>query len=236
MAGYLELDKFVKKFVSLWENGCDANLQVETTAGKAVVSLKVTLGQAKNLSGRNHNHGVYRGGSPSRQRRRERRAATRKAEATAEEAVAEGVDAVAEEEEDTKTDTGEVEAKVEVVMKECLETVEYELQVDAHKECKNYQLIEAIEVNFDGALDNRKVAKEDLAARKILVQKAQECKTTEMLEHDRKLLVYRVFINDEDNSRAVIESWKEEHMFDDLAFRGAIRDKINMRIRAIQRL
>ena len=140
MAGYLELDKFVKKFVSLWENGCDANLQVK------LVSLKVTLGQAqaKNLSGRNYDHVGYRGGSPSRQRRRERRAATRKAEATAEEAVAEGVDAVAEEEIDTKTDTGEVEAKVEVVMKECLETVEYELQVDAHKECKNYQLIEGI--------------------------------------------------------------------------------------------
>ena len=65
MASYTELDSFVKKFVSLWENGCDANLQVETTAGKASVSLEITLGPAKNLNF--SDHGGCRGGSPSRQ-------------------------------------------------------------------------------------------------------------------------------------------------------------------------
>ena len=203
MAGYLELDKFMKTFVSLWENGCDANLQVETTAGKAVVSLKVTLGPAENLNF--SDHGGCRGGSPSRQRRRERRAAARIYQYKAEEAFTEKVS-------ERQTDTEEVEVKLDTSE----DKVEYELKID-------------------GALDNLKVEKDD-PARDIVVQKVQENKATEMLEFERKLLVYRVSINDNKTSKAVIESWKESHMFDDLAFRGAVRDKINLRIRDIQKI
>ena len=96
-------------------------------------------------------------------------------------------------------------------------------------------MIEGVEVNFDGALDNLKVEKDD-PARDIVVQKVQENKATEMLEFERKLLVYKVSINENKSSKAVIESWKESHMFDDLAFRGAVRDKINLRIRDIQKI
>ena len=32
------------------------------------------------------------------------------------------------------------------------EFVEYELKIKAHNKCKNYDVIEAIEVNFDGIL------------------------------------------------------------------------------------
>ena len=39
MAGHEELDKFVRKFVSLWESGSNARLLVETEAGNAFVSL-----------------------------------------------------------------------------------------------------------------------------------------------------------------------------------------------------
>ena len=77
MAGYQELDKFVKKFIHLWENGCNAKLEVEASAGNAEVSLKVNLGKAKQFPS-SSNQDVssgYRGGSPSRQCRRERRAA-----------------------------------------------------------------------------------------------------------------------------------------------------------------
>ena len=222
MAGYMELDSFVKKFVSLWENGCDANLQVETTAGKAVVSLKVTLGPAENLNF--SDHGGCRGGSPSRQRRRERRAAARIYQSKAEEAFTEKVS-------ERQTDTEEVEVKVDTSE----DKVEYELKIDAHIECKNYNVIEGVEVNFDGALDNLKVEKDD-PSRDIVVQKVQENKATEMLELERKLLIYRVSINDNRTSKAVIESWKESHMFDDLAFRGAVRDKINLRIRDVQKI
>ena len=62
-------------------------------------------------------------------------------------------------------------------------------------------MIEGVEVNFDGALDNLKVEKDD-PARDIVVQKVQENKATKMLELERKLLVYRVSINDNETSKA----------------------------------
>ena len=74
----------MKKFVNLWANGCDANLQIETIAGNAVVSLKVSLGQAKHLPGENLDASGCRGGSPSRQRRRARRAEARQSQSTEE--------------------------------------------------------------------------------------------------------------------------------------------------------
>ena len=62
-------------------------------------------------------------------------------------------------------------------------------------------MIEAIEVNFDGALDEIKVEKDDVG-RYIHVQKEHEVKHDKRGEGDRK----------------------------------AVRDKINIRIRIIQRL
>ena len=83
-----ELDSFVRKFVSLWQSGCDASLQVRSEAGNAFINLQLGLGQAKvhpYAAG-----GGRRGGGPSRQRRRERREAERQEKSNieaAEEAV-----------------------------------------------------------------------------------------------------------------------------------------------------
>ena len=52
MAGHDKLQKFVRKFDSLWQSGCNARLHVETEAGNAFVSLQVGLGQANPLPGR----------------------------------------------------------------------------------------------------------------------------------------------------------------------------------------
>ena len=84
MAGLGELDKFVRKFVILWQSGCDANLHVETRAGSAFVNLRVGLGQAHTHHGQHA--GGRRGGGPAKQRRLERRAAATKATAAAENA------------------------------------------------------------------------------------------------------------------------------------------------------
>ena len=225
----MELDKFVRKFVSLWQAGWDANLNVETTAGNAFVSLKVGLGQAKhhvNIDG-------CRGGSPSRQRRRERRAAARHFDASTEEVVATAKDEVVT----VETDTEEVNVKDEAEdCNDSLALVAYELKVDAHVNCKNYDIVEGIEVNFNGALDYLKVDENDDEARYIHVQKVQEKKSLENIKEERKLVAYKVFIRDNITSKAVIESWWESHKFDDLAFRGAVRDKITIRIREIQKL
>ena len=127
-----------------------------------------------------------------------------------------------------ETDTEEVEAKNEAEdSTDTLELVAYELKVDAYVSCK---------VNFNGALDYLKVEQDDDQARYIHVQKVQEKKSIENIEGERKLVAYKVFIRDNITSKAVIESWCESHKFDDLAFRAAVRDKITIRIRKIQKL
>ena len=45
----INLDKFVRKFVILWQSGCDAKLSVEAEAGNAFVNLRAGLGQASQL-------------------------------------------------------------------------------------------------------------------------------------------------------------------------------------------
>ena len=88
-------------------------------------------------------------------------------------------------------------------------------------------------INFDGTLDDMKVDKCD-SSRYIVVQK--ENATVEKLEHDRNVLLYKVVIKNCERSRSVIESWTDRYKFDDLAFNGAVQDKINVTIREVQKL
>ena len=196
MAGQEELDKFVKKFVSLWQAGCDATLHVETTAGNAVVNLQVGLGQAKQACGGVSQNGASgdgmlggggRGGSPSRQRRRQRREAEREKEKAAE-AVEGSVEKV-----DQETSTEEELVNEDKASDESANFLEYELKIDAHVDCKNYDLIEVIEVNFDGSLDDMKAEKGDVG-RYIQVHKEHDHKDEIKCEGDRRILVYRVSI------------------------------------------
>ena len=70
--------------MSLWKSGCNAKLHVESEAGNAFVSLQVGLGHAHLLDGSGQHVGGHRGGSPAKQRRRERREADRKVKGVAE--------------------------------------------------------------------------------------------------------------------------------------------------------
>ena len=84
MAGLVEINSFIGKFVSLWQSGRDANLKVESKAGKAFVSLEVDLGCPE--------HPTLQPQAPLREvraaqvRRRLKRAAKRKVAAEAEQA------------------------------------------------------------------------------------------------------------------------------------------------------
>ena len=85
--GLHELDSFVKKFVSLWRSGCEANLQVQSRAGNAYVNLQLGLGQADvHVYPPAAGVGGCRGGGPARQRRRTRREAERQSRSDAEQA------------------------------------------------------------------------------------------------------------------------------------------------------
>ena len=96
---------------------------------------------------------------------------------------------------------------------------EYELKIEAHEMCKNFDIIEAIGVNFDGTLDDMKVDKED-TKRKILVQK--------MRERQNELPVYIVLVKNDDTAKEIIESRREVHILDDYVFHRTDLKKIRI--------
>ena len=72
-----ELNSFVSKFNSLWASGSNASLSIESNAGQAYITLRLSLGDYPGKLN-DVNHGAQKKHlSPSKLRRRERRAAER---------------------------------------------------------------------------------------------------------------------------------------------------------------
>ena len=113
-------------------------------------------------------------------------------------------------------------------MEEKNDEAEYEIKIKAHEMCKNFDIVEAIEVNFDGTLDNMKVDKED-AIRYIHVQKIRE-------QPENELPVYRIVIKNDDVAKDIIEGWKEVHKFDDYAFHRSDLKKVRVRVNNVKKL
>jgi hypothetical protein len=81
-----EIDSFVSKFKALCQGGRHASLTLSSKAGKAVVNLRVDLGDVSQDPHLHHPPQKPSRNGPAQQRRRERRAAVR--QAAAEEAEA----------------------------------------------------------------------------------------------------------------------------------------------------
>ena len=237
MAGLVELDKFVRKFVTLWQSGCDANLHVETRAGSAFVNLRVGLGQAHTHHGQHA--GGRRVGGPAKQRRLAKRAAARKATAAAEEA-AEGANpdlgVVGEEALATKTSEEAEDASLKVTSSPIPQfdgtsdsDISYEFKVEAHETCTHADILESIEANFLGCLDDEKVDK-DASIRNLVVRKSKDSLS------GQNIRLYKVTVTENEIVKRIIESWNTPYTFDDLAFKNAVRDEIVINIQAVQRL
>ena len=102
-------------------------------------------------------------------------------------------------------------------------------------------MCEAIEVNFDGILDDMKVEKNDSNARYILVQKVERKVKIENIQvepddEERHMLMYRIVIRNCEDSQNVVESWKNRYKFDDLAFGNAVHGIVNVRILEVVKL
>ena len=235
MAGPDELDRFVRKFVTLWQSGSDANLYVETKAGSAFVNLRVGLGQAHTHQGQHA--GVRRGGGPAKQRRLERRAAAREASAAAEKAGAE--DANRDKETLAKKKTEEAEDALEKVTNSPIPQVDgisesdsnicFEFRVEAHESCSHEDILESIEANFLGCLDDEKVEK-DSKIRDLIVEESKDNPGSQNIR------LYEVTVLDNEIVKNIIESWNTPYTFDDLAFKKAVRDEIVINIQKVQRL
>ena len=118
MAGLIEMNAFIGKFVKLWQSGRDANLKIESKAGQAVVSLQLDLGYP-HPPPPHHPVPVVRA---AQVRRRQRRAAERQtaAEADREEAKAEEAAEKAAVEAESEC------VKAEQADRDCTEAAEHE--------------------------------------------------------------------------------------------------------------
>ena len=220
MAGVIELDSFVRKFILLWRTGSNAKLSVEAKAGEAFVNLSVGLGQA--VPGAHA--AKRRGGAGGRQRRAERRVAEREMSAEAQKFSSMDSSCTEEvhvtkniiEDEIPQVDgTAELEAKFEVT-------------VDAHEVCCNDDVIEAIEENFYGHLEDKQIEKSNPLA-SLLIEEAGK----DLLKVQN---VYRLNVKDDEKVTEIIERWKKPYEFDDLAFKNAKHGKVGIKIKDVKRI
>ena len=242
MAGASELDSFVRKFVNLWKAGSHAKLHVETLDGDAFVNLQVGLGHAL------PEHGGHHGGGPSKQRRRIRRAAARKAKSTAE--VAEEAAATASDVNGKVTAEEAVKADEKVAAEDSLDEsgnlsckypaspipqldgtgdvkAKYELKIEAPEVVTHEDIVEAIDANFLGTLDDVNVEKNNFL-RHFNVKKVTD---------DQSLLkIYTMVVNDDPIVTDIVEGWKERYKFDELAFKNYDYENIKIRVKEVKRL
>ena len=113
---------------------------------------------------------------------------------------------------------------------------EYELKVQAHATCTTEDVIEAIETNFFGTLNDLDKAKsgvyEDLKDMKV--NKLEQKQVIRKIDGEfRNLQVYKVAIKDNDVARKVIESWNGGQVFDDYAFRKSDCKEIRIKIKEV---
>ena len=230
MAELREFHSFVTKFVNLWKNGFEASLCVNSKAGDANINLQVGLGQAQLPEDLHH----QRQPGPSRVRRRERRADARlKAEqasskvAAAEEAAAEIKPLIA------TVDTAKV-PDVTAAEEASEETTEYELKIETHPSCSGFDIVEAIQTNFNGILDEKKVMNND-PSRTIFVVKTNEKQTIMKINQEvRNLQLFKVTVKNKKDAKDAIEEWKND-TFDDFAFEKSDLKDVRIRVREVQR-
>ena len=130
---------------------------------------------------------------------------------------------------------GDKEDKQSVLDELKTEEVQYEVNIDVQEKVKNSDVIEAVEVNFDGGLNDLNIEPED-PSRYILVHKLNEVAYETEDKMKWKSCTYKILVKNVDAALNVIESWKKAHNFDDLAFRSAERDEKQVKIRDIRKI
>ena len=105
----------------------------------------------------------------------------------------------------------------------------FEFKVEAHDSCTNDNILESIEANFLGCLDDEKVDK-DAPIRELSVKESKDTPA------NPNIRIYEVKVMDNEIVKRIIESWNTPYTFDDLAFKKAVRDEIVINIKEVHRL
>ena len=115
----------------------------------------------------------------------------------------------------------------------------YELMIDAHPNCTVDDITEAITTNYFGilGLDKAKEGNENLRYIKIhKIAQKQVIVKSETGEEYKSLQVFKVVTKDIEEARNTIESWNEDHNFDDLAFKNYVYDSIKVKVKEVARI
>ena len=105
----------------------------------------------------------------------------------------------------------------------------YEFKVEAHETCTHEDILESIEANFLGCLDDEKIVK-DAPIRYLDVRESKDNQI------GQNIRLYKVTVTDDEIVKKIIQSWNTPYTFDDLAFKNAVRDEIVIKIQAAKRL
>ena len=147
-----EVDSFIWKFRKLLHSGMNAQLEIKSEAGKAVIKLTAEVDIAPSHETKSRN-------GPARQRRREKRSAARAA-AVAEDAAAVVTEEVVEQSEDNpvsgealgvleKSESNDLKDAVEATELEAVQTIEPEDEIarDTMSDIRLEELASSVSVN-----------------------------------------------------------------------------------------
>ena len=110
---------------------------------------------------------------------------------------------------------------------------DYELQIEAHEDCTEEEVTEAVEANFLGTLSDQKEGNN--AELNHLVIKNLNLESA--CENDkRKIVSYKVTVKENVLATSIIESWKERYKFDELAFQNYDYENRSIRIDKVTRM
>ena len=259
MATLKEIDSFVFKFKQLLANGIKASLTLEADRSDATVTLRAGFGLS---SCQNHGYGssTPRKRNQSYIRRQERRKQVRQnrnvraeqAQSFASSLEAYGMEIVSDDnihvnaeeavqmeagkanQPEVKKEDGEIDDALGN-LDEGQSYATFEIAMDVQEQVKSYDIVEAVEENLSGALNNLGVDDND-QTRFILMQNLkQEAYQTE-ISGNMIGYTYKIIVKNKDVVLDVIKSWKEQNNFDDLAFRNSKIDKKQVKIRDVRKI
>ena len=109
----------------------------------------------------------------------------------------------------------------------------YELKIETHDDCTHNEIVEAMEANFFGTIDDKKIEDSDYLKSWII----QHLKKESLLENEkRKVVNYRIAVKENDSVRRIIRSWQGRYNFDELAFKNYDYENRNIRILDVLRV
>ena len=134
-------------------------------------------------------------------------------------------------EEKAKTEFGSPESVLENK-----KFVDYEIKVEAHPTCDFEDIHEAVNVNFQGALDTEKVKKSD-TSRNFELTKPEGKTIIKKIENEFKnLQLFKIRVKENEFAEKVIDGWKLKPNFDDFAFKKSDCKTIRIKVWEVQKL